>query len=68
MSSDILQDLIGQHVTIYSVIGQHEARDEGVLESYDGHFVRLRTHDGDLMLFSIYRVRLIRQLYSARPR
>ena len=58
---DVLQGLVGRQVQVYSVRGETEIRDTGVLEAYDAHWLRLNC-SGDSLYFSISRVRLIKLL------
>lgn len=59
--SDLLRDLVGKYVQVYSVRGEAEISDAGILEAYDGDWLRLRKDDA-LLYFSVYRIRLIKPL------
>ncbi len=59
--SDLLRELIGRQINVYSVQGQSEIRDSGELVSYDDTWLCLRK-DGELLYFSIHRVRLVKPL------
>lgn len=59
--SDLLRDLVGKNVQVYSVRGETEVSDVGTLEDCDGVWLRLRTDHG-LLFFSVHRIRLIKPL------
>ena len=54
-----MQELIGKKVTITSDAAATERQDVGILESFDGTIVKLKTDKGPLY-FVIHRVRLIK--------
>lgn len=56
----LLEDYIGQDVRIWSEVGGAESSDVGKLEGFDGVCVRLRKYTGEILIFSIYNVRLIK--------
>jgi len=56
---NILEDLVGKHVIVYSVCGQTSASDSGILEAYDENWIRLKCGD-DTLVFSIHLVRLVK--------
>jgi hypothetical protein len=55
----LLNDLVGRKVTIFSVQGQGERQDVGTLEAADNLWLRLRKGD-EVMYFCLYHVRLIK--------
>jgi hypothetical protein len=57
---NLLEDYIGREVRIWSEYGDHEYSDEGTLEAFDGVFVRLKKGSGEILVFPIYKVRLIK--------
>ena len=59
--SDLLQELVGRAVQVYTVRGESEVSDTGVLDAYDDNWIRLRK-ENVLLLFSVSRVRLIKPL------
>lgn len=54
-----LQELIGHKVVVYSVGASLDTHDLGVVESFDGTFVKLRT-DRDVLYFPVYSIRAIK--------
>ena len=58
---DLLSVLIGQQVQVYSVRGETEVSDIGVLEAYDANWLCVRK-SGEALYFSVHRVRLIKPL------
>ena len=59
--NDVLSSLIGRMVQVYSVRGDTEVSDMGVLEAYDDTWLCL-SRGGDKLYFSIARVRLLKPL------
>ena len=57
----ILRGLIGAMVQVWSVRGETETSDTGVLEAYDDHWLLLN-RSGEKLYFSVSRVRLIKPL------
>ena len=55
----MLSDLIGRKVSVWSVYGQGEHKDDGVLEACEGPILTLRCGDEYLYLV-LYNVRLIK--------
>jgi hypothetical protein len=62
---ELLAPLIGKKITLYSVQGETERSDVGTLEAAEGHWVRMRKSDGELLFFAIERIRLIKPFDSA---
>ena len=58
---NILQSLVGHQVQIYSVRGETEVSDTGILEAYDANWLLIR-RNGEALYFCISRVRLIKPL------
>jgi hypothetical protein len=56
----LLNDLVGRKVTVYSVQGQQERQDVGVLENTDGQWLRLRKSDAEVLYFGLHFVRQIK--------
>jgi hypothetical protein len=54
-----MQDLIGKKVTVHSTMPTGEKQDVGVVESFDGTILKLKTEKGDLY-FTIHFIRLIK--------
>ena len=62
---DLLRDLVGRRVAVWSMGSQADPRDEGLLEAFDGAVFVLRTAGGDRLYFSLYGCRLIKPLDGA---
>ena len=60
----LLAPLIGKKVTVHSLMGESERQDIGILEAAEGQLVRLKKQDGDTLIYSIYRIRLIKPFDS----
>ena len=59
--SEILQELIGTRVRIYTAAPSGNSyTDEGVLEAFDYHWLRLRNEFGERLVFPIYNIRLVK--------
>lgn len=56
----LLEDYVGRDVEIRSEYGEHEYSDEGTLEAFDGVCIRLKKWNGEILIFPIYKVRLIK--------
>lgn len=61
-----LADLIGARVEIWTVGGDDDHSDSGVLEAVELPWVRL-SQGNRLMVFSVYHIRLIKVLDRPRP-
>jgi ferredoxin-fold anticodon binding domain-containing protein len=57
--SELLRGLVGSQVRVYSIQGQSEASDTGLLEAFDDNWVCLN-QDGERLYFSVHRIRLIK--------
>jgi hypothetical protein len=58
--SEVLKDLIGKRVEVWSQTGDYHYTDDGTLEAFEYPFIRLRTYGGDLLCFPVYNVRLVK--------
>lgn len=54
-----IQELVGQTVDVWTVQGQHETRDSGVLRGVDERWLVLEK-DGEMLFFGVARVRLVK--------
>ncbi|MEZ0327039.1 MAG: hypothetical protein ACAH95_14155 [Fimbriimonas sp.] len=57
---ELLRELVGRKVTVFSLQGGSERQDVGVLEAIDTTWFRLRKAETEVMYFSVYQVRLIK--------
>lgn len=57
--NELLQELVGQRVRVYSTAGNSGYGDEGILEAFDGQWLRLR-RDGETLFFCVYNIRLLK--------
>jgi len=58
---EMLRALVGRQVQVFSVRGETEVSDSGILEAYDNNWLCIRKA-GDAFYFSIHRVRLIKPI------
>ena len=56
---EMLRALVGRQVQVFSVRGETEVSDAGILEAYDNNWVCIRKA-GEALYFSIHRIRLIK--------
>jgi hypothetical protein len=56
----LLNDLIGRKVTVFSIQAGTERQDVGVLEATDGTWLRLNKSDAEVLYFSGYHVRMVK--------
>ncbi len=56
----LINELVGQKVTIYSEQGEAERQDIGLLETSDAVWLRLRKADNEVLYFCIHRIRMIK--------
>lgn len=59
-SLTLLNELIGQKITIHSTQGETERQDIGVLQGVDGIWVKLQKENGEILFFCVYRIRMIK--------
>ena len=57
----VLRGLVGRQLQVFSVRGETEVSDAGVLEAYDNNWLCIR-RAGEALYFSIHRVRLIKPI------
>jgi hypothetical protein len=60
--NEALSDLIGRRVRVYSIGGDDNHSDDGVLEIVDYPWLRIRIDDNWVMCFPIHNVRLVKPL------
>lgn len=56
---EMLRALVGRQVQVFSVRGETEVSDLGILEAFDDNWICIRKA-GESLYFSIHRVRLIK--------
>ena len=56
----LIDQLVGKKVTVFSLQGEAERQDVGVLEATDGTWIKVRKAEGEVMLFCVYHLRLIK--------
>lgn len=60
--NQILADLIGARVEVWTVGGDDDHYDSGTLEAVELPWVRLNVGRDKIMIFSVYQIRLIKLL------
>lgn len=58
--NSLIQEMIGKKVSVYSVNGEGERQDVGMLEGFDGTFIKLKKGESDLMFFPVNNIRMIK--------
>jgi len=56
----LLSELVGRKVTVFSKQGETERQDVGTLEAAEGHWFKLRKAESDVMYFCVYQIRLLK--------
>lgn len=56
----VIRELLKTRVAVYTVSGNTSYTDEGVLEAYDGAWLKLRKDSGEALYFSLHNVRLLK--------
>ena len=59
-----MNDLIGKKVVVYSNAGGVEKQEIGTLESADSTWVKLRKTSTELLIFSVYNIRMVKPFES----
>ncbi|PQV64278.1 hypothetical protein B1R32_106124 [Abditibacterium utsteinense] len=54
-----LKDFIGKHVDVWTVMGQTETKDSGILRNVDEAWIVIEKNN-ELLFFSMMRVRLVK--------
>ena len=55
-----MHELVGMKVTVFSVKGDVEVTDVGIVESIEAPFLKLQKQNGDVLYFLLYLVRQIK--------
>lgn len=58
--NSLIQEMVGKKVSIYTVQGATEKQDVGVLEAFDGTWVKVKKAETETLFFSVYQIRLIK--------
>lgn len=58
--NSVIQEMVGKKVSVYSINGEGERQDVGVLEAVDGLFLKLKKGETEAMYFAIANVRMIK--------
>jgi ferredoxin-fold anticodon binding domain-containing protein len=56
----LINDLVGKKITVHSIQGETERQDVGTLEATDGTWMRLRKSETEVLIFTIYHIRLVK--------
>jgi hypothetical protein len=58
--NEIMRDLIGQRVEVWSVGTDMAYHDTGTLEAFEYPWIRLRSDSDEVMCFPVHNVRLVK--------
>lgn len=58
---ELLADLIGKKVTLLTEMGNVERQEIGTLEDAKGHWVKVRKDGDEMVYYSVYLIRSIKQ-------
>lgn len=58
---ELLADLIGKKVTLYTEMGSVERQEIGILTEAKGHWVKVTKENDEHIYFSVYLIRSIKQ-------
>lgn len=58
--SEVLRDLVGRRVKVWTLYSSGEHTDEGTLDKADDAWLRIRKNSGELFCFSAANVRLVK--------
>lgn len=61
MTTGLIQELVGKRIRVWSRGGETTYTDDGVLDAFDGEWLRLDKGD-EKLYFALYNVRLIKPL------
>lgn len=60
MTADMLQEMVGKKVQVYSVHGAGESQVVGTLEAVSGQWIKVRKSESETMYFSVYQIRMVK--------
>ena len=58
--NSLINEMIGKKVQVFSVNGAGEQQVVGTLEAFDGTWAKIRKSESEILFFSIYQIRLIK--------
>ena len=56
----LIQELIGKKITVYSAQGEGERSDIGILQGAEGDWLKLQKETGEILYFTVERVRMVK--------
>jgi len=59
--NNLLNELMGKKVYVHSNAGGTEKAEIGVLEAFDGTFLRVRKGEAEVVFYNLQLVRLVKQ-------
>ncbi len=57
---EIVSELAGRKVTVFTEQGEQERQDVGTLERVEGNWIKMRKDSGEVLYFSALKTRLIK--------
>jgi hypothetical protein len=57
---DLIQQLVGKKVTVYSAQGETERQDIGILEAAEGVWLKMHKENGEVLYFHLARIRVVK--------
>jgi len=60
MNGTLISEMVGKKVQVFSVHGGGEIQVVGTLEAFDGTWAKIRKSENEVLYFSIYQIRLIK--------
>ena len=57
---NLIQQLVGKKVTIYTAQGEAERQDIGMLEAAEGEWLKMHKENGDVLYFNLARIRVVK--------
>lgn len=58
---ELLADMMGKKVTLLTEMGSVERQEIGILMDAKGHWVKVQKENDEMVLYSVYLIRQIRQ-------
>jgi len=56
----IILEFAGKKVTVHSNLPTNEKQDVGIVEGFDGHWLKIRKSETEVLFFSIHQVRMVK--------
>ena len=60
MGTDLMKEMLGKKVQVYSVHGGGESQVVGTLEAVDDTWIKVRKSESEVMYFCVYQIRMIK--------